>query len=474
MSLSKRAKNNFLWLFLSEVVSKGLAFVGSLYLARMLGKEGFGLFSLSLAVGTYLWIIADLGITGYGTREVAKTPELKSELYSILNSLRVVVSLVLFILLIGALYVLPMSAVNKSAYIAGGFFVIGSALSPDWVVRGLEKMQYFAFGSLTTSVTFIAGILLFVNDLNDTVNASIVYSVSLLIGSLMLMTITSIQLGLKFSFKITPQLWKKHIKESQFFAMNVGFSTFSIFMPFIFLGIFSSTEDIGLFSAPHRLITLMMRAGGIAISALYPVLSSSYFSDRVLFERMVERFQFTMLVILVPVCISVGLLGKNILSLLYGKTYASGYLILLLLTFFVCINLLRGSTNNALASAGFHRPCMVASGYGLVVTLGASFVLIPGLASTGAAISVLVGELVAFIFTTRIYSANISCRTIINTMSAKVVITGSLIVIADLSLRGFSSLAGCLVCICIYCAALYRFGLIQADTLISIKKTIRA
>lgn len=152
MSVTKRAFNNIFWLFVSEVSSKGLVFPGTLYLARVLGKAGFGLFSLSLAVGVYFWTIADMGVTGYGTREIARNREKAAEIYSLLNSLRFILAILLFLVFCGVLYSIKMPYEKRLILIAGGFYVVSYSLSPDWVLRGLEKMQYIAFGSIAMSL----------------------------------------------------------------------------------------------------------------------------------------------------------------------------------------------------------------------------------------------------------------------------------------------------------------------------------
>jgi PST family polysaccharide transporter len=164
----KRAFNNIFWLFLSEACSRGLIFLGTIYLARVLGKAGFGLYSLALAVGVYFWIVVDMGVMVYGTREIARNKEKAAELYSLLNSLRFILAVTLFLIFCAVLYMVDMTPEKRLILIAGGFYVVGYSLSPDWVFRGLEKMQYIALGSIVTSFFFITGIYLLVKAPSDT------------------------------------------------------------------------------------------------------------------------------------------------------------------------------------------------------------------------------------------------------------------------------------------------------------------
>lgn len=168
MSISKRVFNNLFWLFLSKVSSKGLIFLGTIYLARVLGKARFGLFSLSMAVGIYFWTIVDMGVMGYGTREIARDKEKTAELYSLLNSLRFILAIGLFFIFCIALYFIEMPLEKKLILMAGGFYVVSHSLLPDWVLRGLEKMQYIALGNIVTALFFLAGIYIFAKDSSGT------------------------------------------------------------------------------------------------------------------------------------------------------------------------------------------------------------------------------------------------------------------------------------------------------------------
>ena len=71
-SILRRTFNNIFWLFIGEVCAKGVVFLTTLYLARVLGIDGFGKFSLALATSTYM------DLCGHGDyrlwhKEIART-----------------------------------------------------------------------------------------------------------------------------------------------------------------------------------------------------------------------------------------------------------------------------------------------------------------------------------------------------------------------------------------------------------------
>jgi len=60
-SIVRRVASNFGWLIVSQAVGKGIFFITNIYLARTLGVEHFGLFTLAQTITFYLWLAVDLG-----------------------------------------------------------------------------------------------------------------------------------------------------------------------------------------------------------------------------------------------------------------------------------------------------------------------------------------------------------------------------------------------------------------------------
>jgi len=394
LPIAKRAFNNLSWLLVSEVSSKGLTFLGSVYLARVLGKSGFGLFSLALATGVYLWTFVDMGVSVYGTREIARNKEGTAELYSLLTSLRFVLAISSALILCGVIFLTSMALDKKLILMAGGFYVVAYSLSPDWVFRGLEKMQYIAFGNIATALFFLIGIFFLAKGSSDVLWALISYSSSFLIGTTILMAVLYRKFKISFSFRISGAEWLFHIKESFYFAINGALNNILLFIPIFFMGIWSTSEALGTFSAPHRLTILVVNAGGMSVLALYPALSSLYVTDKQAFKNTHVKFQKIIAWGTIPVCVIATAFSKDILVLIYGPSYADSANVFNLLIWLSFLLLIRGSYGSALLSAGFHRFNMIATGIGAITTVLLCIILIPTYSASGAAWALLGGQIV--------------------------------------------------------------------------------
>ena len=71
----KKVSRNFLAMFFSDGITRLIGFAATVYIARVLAVEGFGLISYGLAIVSYALLFANPGLTVVGSREVAKTPQ---------------------------------------------------------------------------------------------------------------------------------------------------------------------------------------------------------------------------------------------------------------------------------------------------------------------------------------------------------------------------------------------------------------
>lgn len=462
----KRAFNNFFWLSVSEVSSKGLIFLGTIYLARVLGKAGFGLYSLALAVGLYFWTIVDMGISGYGTREVSRDKEKAAELYCLLNSFRFMLAIILFLVFWLALYMVDISPEKRLILLAGGFYVVGYSLSPDWVFRGLEKMQYIAVGNIVTALFFVAGIYLFVKDSSGTLSASLIYSCTFFIGSLLLMILLYKKIKIPFFPRISfSQCWF-HLKESFYFAINGAFNIIEIFIPIFFIGIWNTAEDLGIFSAPHRLTTMMIYASSLSVAALYPILSSLYVTNINDFKRTHSGFQNMMLWIVTPLCIITSIFSKNIIIFIFGIDYVDSARILTVLIWFFFLTIIRYSFGNALISANYHRFNMFATGAGAGFVTLTCLILIPKYSGYGAAWALICGEIVTLLLMVGLFRRKLGFSGLLRPHVIKILFASAvmILIIEIVHLPGIPSAV----------TGIISYGLLSLSTGVIDKKKIQA
>lgn len=472
-SIELRAGTNVFWLFISDLLLRGSIFVGTLYLARVLGIGEFGIFSFALALANYLWLTVDLGIARYGTRETASCRGNVNDLLKELNSLRFFLSLLIYSAFFLVL-TLILGSTNKLIYLAAGLYVVTFALNPDWFIRGIEEMKYLVVGNLVTAVFFLCGTLFFVRGPGDTALALFFWAVSFLVSGVCTLIIIRKYLGFKFTLVIKIDKWKNHLKNSIHFALSGSLIRASSFLSVIMLGFLVLPEELGIFSAPHRLILTIVNLSFIIPKAFYPILSSQRDKPGE-FRQSNDKFYSVLMLVGIPIGLFGFFFATDIIGLLYGNLYLGSSGIFKILIWQVPVSFLSIGIINSLFAVGLQKINTYVIGAGFLIKLVLCMVLIPVFGIYGAAVSDLVAAACVLILLVIFFSINVYRGNFINRDFFKIVLSCFIIVfliyfvLSDMDFIFQIVLSGIL-----YLALIFIFGVVNKETVYRVVKDLRS
>lgn len=406
-SITQRVASNFGWSLVSEAVGKGVFFFTNIYLARTLSVGNFGLLSLAQFVILYLWFAVDLGSGMYGIREIAKDKKNAVEIINSLLTLRVTMGIIVSVAYVVVLLLLNMPLSKLLVFLGCGFHLISYSLYTDWVLKGLEKFNFIAFGNLVSSAFFLVLAVFLVRDPRDIVVASFIWGLYYLAGSLSLLYLLSKRIGLKLYPSFGIKKWRYHVRESIYIVMAGSMLLLYQYLPIVFLRLFFSVYEVGLFAAPFRVITIMGSAGLMLPMAFYPVLSDLYTRDKIKFRRVHIRSQLLMLAIGLPVGIIGMLWGSEILLYVFGNKYIEGLRIVKYLVWLVPLYFTRFTYGTVLVATGFQRYSVIATFVGVLSMVILGFIMVPRFGLMGASLALLLSEVtiitvMAFVFHSKI------------------------------------------------------------------------
>ena len=404
-NVARRVTSNFTWLLTRDVLFRSMFFFGTLYIARVLETAEFGLFSFAMAVSNSMWIAVDLGVTLYGIREVARSPDKAEELLGVLNSLRFLASVLTFSVFFLVLTLADVPPHKRSVLLAAGLYLITYALSPDWLLRGTETMKYLSIGNLIMALVFLPSIFFLVKGPGDTTWAAFLWSLSVFFGSVATTYLLWKKLGIKFFFTFSLSKWREHFKELIYFALITLVTRVYIYLPVLLLGFLTTPHEVGIFSAPSRLC-LLITVNFALPQAFYPVLASLH-QDIEAFKKARYNFQKIMTAIGLPIGVGSTILAKDIIRLLYGSSYLEGADVLKIIIWAVPITFIRMTYGQSLLVLGLQRFHAIATGMGILITFILNLFLIPIYGVYGAALALPVGEITVLFFMALIFSKKV-------------------------------------------------------------------
>src|SRR5690606_17660041 len=146
----------------AQVVSRLLAGLTTVYLARVLTPEYFGVIEVAVTVLPYAELLVDAGLRRLGSREVVRGDIAIPQLAKAMLTLRLLLAVGSFAIMLLAIGLWPGPLQTKwilSIY-ALTLFVV--AFDFSWLFLGLERMHYIALADIATQVIVIGGVLLLV------------------------------------------------------------------------------------------------------------------------------------------------------------------------------------------------------------------------------------------------------------------------------------------------------------------------
>ena len=140
MSTANRIAKNTTILLIATFVSYLFGFFTTLFTARYLGAEGFGVISLALALTAIFGIFTDLGLGTLTVREVARNKTLTSKYVINTGLIKLVLSSLTFVLLVITTKIISYSSQeNFVIYLIGIYMIFGSLSGIFYLYSNLMK-----------------------------------------------------------------------------------------------------------------------------------------------------------------------------------------------------------------------------------------------------------------------------------------------------------------------------------------------
>lgn len=329
------AKNMF-WLIISQIGSRIIRAIIVIYAARVLGTEGYGIFSYAIGLATFFTIFADLGITPILTREVSKHPD---DLQYFAVSFWIKIFL-LFITTLLIIFFAPHFSNIKAAIVLMPFVALIVVFDnirefATAYFRGRNKMEIEALAVLATNIaiTIFGFITLFY--IKTPFALIISYTVSTGIGALLAMWLLRHELSFlvkAFNKNIIVPLLQMTWPITIFTFFGALITNIDILM----LGWFKNAADVGLYSASQKVIQVLYTFPSIIGSSTFP--NFAKFVEQKLDEKtryLMENVITMVFMFSVPLAVGGIVLAPSIIHFLYSDAYFQSATVFRILLFSV-------------------------------------------------------------------------------------------------------------------------------------------
>ncbi|MFA6271797.1 MAG: flippase [Patescibacteria group bacterium] len=326
---------NTLSLGAGQILTKAVSLFSVPIIARLLGVDGFGQYTLVFSFVMIFSGLSDWGIHKLTIREVARDNTVKNSFFVNTLVLRLVLAVFFYSILIGAAFLFDYPEATTTLIIVLGSLILANSIINTFVamLNAEEKMS------------FSAGLLFIQSLLSPLVIIPILYfKIGLLEAFLILVSlniILAIGVGIylskkMFSFNyrdINLGVWKKIFRDSWPYALMAIFWMIYINNGSIILSKITDIGQVGIYNAGLKLVLALFFIPGSLMMAFFPSMSRQIAQEnKDQIKKSCEKTLKILFWVIIPIAVLILSLSDFVIPILFGENFADASKVLKVLT----------------------------------------------------------------------------------------------------------------------------------------------
>ncbi|MBU0473476.1 MAG: flippase [Bacteroidetes bacterium] len=395
---------NFISLSGGELLSKGIAFITTIYLARVISPEGFGILGYATAFVSYFLLFIDFGFDIISVKKIANDKNIISKYINNIISFRILLASAIFFVLVVVILFINETLIIKLALLITGLNLFVQSFATEFVFQATEKINYLSIKVVVKNIIILVLVLLFVKSISDVL---IVVGISILANLIMSIWLFKkyTKLFAKFTWSIDRGFLKSLFLESFPLIISSFMITIYYNLDMVMLGNIKTQTEVGIYNAAYKIFMI----GLIPLAAIVRIFlpSLSKINESKVLKRTIKNYGIMMLSSGILIAVVIFFSAKVVVNFAYGNEYIASVFPLMILALNVLVISVNVFFGNPLTVWGKQKAYSVAITFGAIVNIILNLVLIPKYSYNGAALATLLSEVAVFIGVFYLFNVNL-------------------------------------------------------------------
>lgn len=324
-----RIASNFLSLSAAEIACRGTSVLVTLSLAKCLGKAGYGRIEFAFNIVFWLVLLVRNGCEVIAARELARHPRLVRPLVNHLFFIKVAMAVMLFLGLVIVGAVTLSDPADRKLLALYGLMLLTTAMGLDFVYRGMERMGLVAVSLYVRTAVYALGVWYWVGDASRIawvpawLAAGEACGIALVWGSY----------AREYGFPrpvLSGRFLAVFLRRCRPVLMIQVAQTVLGSVDLMVVGLLCTWEQVGLYGAPHRMVTAALTFGMIFQQVVFPTLARSWRDTPMAGRRALDALVRVLTLGLVPLAVGATVLAVPLVRFLLPESYSEASTLLAL------------------------------------------------------------------------------------------------------------------------------------------------
>jgi O-antigen/teichoic acid export membrane protein len=381
------AKNTF-WLFASETIGRLLKMGLVIYAARVLGVQGWGIFSYAISIASLLMIFTDIGLSDFILREATQKKDGNQKIISTAFFIKItILTLGAFLVIsVGPLFSHIKEATLLLPIIAFVLFFDSLRELGLYINRASEKMERdMIVKTLTNGIIFGLGVILLKIELAPK-SIALAYAIGSAVGFITIAVLIRKDVKV-FRAHIDQKLIGPIFRTIWPFTLVTLIGVLMGNIDVYLLGIWKNATEIGLYAAMQRIPQFILILPSMIAVATFPLISRLAENDQERSRIALEKTLSLIMLLGIPVTFGILILGSNIVYLVFGPAYINAVPILRILILSMLSSFPMVALSNAVFAHNEQRVLVPAYATGILTNILLNLIFIPQWGAQGAALA---------------------------------------------------------------------------------------
>jgi O-antigen/teichoic acid export membrane protein len=389
----RRLSLSFLQLATASVAGQLIGFAALAVVARRIGPANLGAYGFAISFVGYVTLpLAGLGMRGI--RDVAQdraaAPAIVGRLFPIYATYAVAAGGAVYVL---APYLAP-TAIEASLMRILIAWLVVTLMSLDWLLQGLQEFRAVAVARVLGQLAYGTGVFLFIQGgAAGTYRYAWLNTFGLFVTLVGTWAWTFRRVGLPTVHADVRAAWATLRGSTAFIASFVMIQVYYS-ADVVLLGFLSTPTAVGHYVVAYKVPLFFLSMASLWIQVFYPHAATQ---PREELRRHIGRLTTLTFVFVIPLCAGCFMVGRSLISTLFGAQFVAAGLSFKLLMISVAFAAIDANVGQVLLAIGEQRAFAVGVTAGAIANLALNIILIPSSGAVGAAISTIVAEAVVLV-----------------------------------------------------------------------------
>lgn len=374
------------------------------YVSRVIGNENYGKVNFGTSIVSYFILIAALGINAYAIREGSKFRSQKERFQQFANevfTINIITTFFSYLLLAFLLIFWDKIDNYRLIIIIQAIPILFNTLGIEWTNNIYEDFFYTTVRYLVIQTLSIIGMFIFVRDENDFLIYVLITSFASVSGNIVnIYYIGKNYVKVKF---VKIENVRKHLVPMIYLFGNMLANTIYVNSDITILTLLKGDAITGIYSIATKVYLIVKQFINSMVGVTLPRLSSYLGEGNVKeYNTLLNKILHTILVLVLPSTVGLFVLSEDIIYIISGPEYLSGYIALRILAIGLSFGVLSFFyVYSIMIPNGLEKTTLHYSLFSAAVNIVLNFIFIPRMGMNGAAITTTISEGIVLVLSRR-------------------------------------------------------------------------